>query len=427
MQPLVQIRSFTQRMIGGGYVWDVLRGTGWNGLYKIFASIIVIGKMFVLARLLTPEDFGVFSLILIALGMMEAMTETGINITILQSKHSIKYFLDTAWVIAIARGFVIGIFMILAGFGMRWFYDDPQLLFLVAVAALVPVIKGFINPAIVRLQKELRFLSDSVYRLSLVIFETLGMILGVLLLENVMGLIVGLILAAVMEVAVSFFFFKHRPVFNLIPSRARTIFENAKGLTVTAFLSYVQENVDNLITGKITGTRVLGLYDRGYALTHKVSELTRSVFHSTVPVYVKLTHDTARLRRAVLKASIPTVLLVSAAIVPFLFLPELVVEIILGDQWLEIIPFVPVLAIGVWLQTMSMLARSLLLSVKSYRFINIELLLGTVALVGFLLWLTPLRGLEGAVMSVVLSRAISLPVVLWGAYRRLQISRSGQS
>ncbi len=376
--------------------------------------MIILLKTSVLARILDPVDFGLFSIVLIALGLMEAITETGINVTMLQSKQSVQYFLDTAWVIAIIRGFLIGILMLLSGVGLQWFYSEPQLLFLVGIASLIPVIKGVINPAIITLQKEFAFFYDSLYRIALTIAEAVGMIICAWILQSVVGLILGMIVAAVVEVAISFIFFSQHPKFAFVRSRAATIFQNAKGLTLTAALSYVEENVDNLIIGKLTGTAALGFYDRGYTLTHKVLEAPRTVYHSSVPVYVRLADDLTALRGAFLRATVPTVALVTVALIPFIATPTLVVEIILGSRWEAIIPLLPLLAVAVWLQTVTMLCRSLLISIQQYRYINTALVLTVTALIGFLLWLTPLRGLQGAVGSIVLSRLLSVPILLWG-------------
>ena len=118
---------------------------------------VVLFKISVLARLLSPEDFGLFSLVMIALGIIEASTETGVNLTIINSKQSLNYFLNTAWVIAIVRGFLIGILMVAVGLLMSNYFGEPELSWLVALAALVPVIKGFINPAIISLRRSYDF------------------------------------------------------------------------------------------------------------------------------------------------------------------------------------------------------------------------------------------------------------------------------
>src|SRR5258708_5364169 len=109
-----------------GYTRKALHGVGWNSVLKILSAFVTAVKIFALARLLTPTDFGLFSLVAIAIGLIEATTETGINTTIVQSAKSVHYFLDTAWVIAIFRGLVISIVMIGLGFFMQQFYQEQQ-------------------------------------------------------------------------------------------------------------------------------------------------------------------------------------------------------------------------------------------------------------------------------------------------------------
>ena len=196
-----------------------LAGFSWQTLYKGLLMLVALAKISVLARLLGPEAFGLFSLTLIALGITESLTQTGVNITILQSNRPIHYFLNSAWVIAILRGFLIGIIMLLLGLFMQNYYQEPQLLPLISVAALVPVIKGFINPYIVILHKDLRFFQDSLYRFSLVLVESLVAIFLGLLTHSVWALVWALLFSAIFEVILSFVAFKTKPKFIYLHSR----------------------------------------------------------------------------------------------------------------------------------------------------------------------------------------------------------------
>jgi O-antigen/teichoic acid export membrane protein len=154
-----------------GYTKNAISGFSWQTFLKVVTIGLGMFKLMILARILTPADFGLFSLVTISLGIAEATTETGVNYTIINSKQSIKYFLNTAWVIAIVRGFIIGLLMVLSAFVLARFYEEERLLFLISLASLVPVIKGFINPAIVTLRKELHFFKESSYHLVRIISE----------------------------------------------------------------------------------------------------------------------------------------------------------------------------------------------------------------------------------------------------------------
>ncbi len=323
-----------------GYTTKAISGFSWHSFSKLFATGLTALKIIILARLLSPADFGLFSLATIALGLTEAATETGINITLIQTKRSLSYYLDTAWVIAIIRGFAIAIIMGFAGLIMRSYYQESQLLPLVTLAAFVPLIKGFINPSIVTMQKELSFLHDSIYRISLVVIETTTAILFALIWQSVFVLIGAMIFAAIFEVFISFFFFKDKPSFDYKQSRAKDIFSQMKWLNISSVLGYLHENLDNVLIGKITGKTNLGYYHNAYAISHKPNyELAKSVHHSTLPVFTKIKNDSQRLKRAFWKSRLSAVGLFVTASLPFLIFPQLIV-FFLGNQWIPAIPLV---------------------------------------------------------------------------------------
>ncbi len=404
-----------------GYTKSALSGFSWHSFLKAATMAVVLLKISILARLLSPEAFGLFSLAMIALGIIEAVTETGINITIINAKQSVSYFLNTAWVISIIRGFVMGILMVLLGIFMSNYYDEPQLLLLVTIAATVPVIKGFINPAVISMQKELKFFKDSSYRFSLIAVEAAMAIVFGLILQSVFALILGLIVAAVFEVVISFVFFKEKPIFRFIPSRARVIINNAKGLTISAALSYLHENVDDFILGKLTGTFNLGLYHNAYSLSHKANfELAKAAQHSTFPVYSKISSDPPRLKRAFVKSIIATVFFVLITSLPLFLFPEFFVNLVLGDQWLAIVPLVRWLLLAGIIQGVAIIFYNVLYAKRVYFMVNAHLFTTIALLIILILMLTPTLGITGGAMAVAISRAVTFPLLVFGTVKILK-------
>lgn len=404
-----------------GYTKSALSGFSGQTFIKIAGNALVLVKMAVLARLLTPSDFGLFSLVVIALGLTEAFTQTGVNTTIIQSKHPVSYFINTAWVIAVVRGFAIGGIMLVLGGVMTEYYQQPQLFPLILAAASVPVIKGFINPAIIGLHKDLHFLSDSVYRFSLVVVENLAIIGLVFLFHSIFAWIAGLIVVAVFEVLISFLFFKLKPQFNYQKNPATEIFKQVKVLSLSSFLSYLIENLDNLVIGKILGEHGLGLYQNGYSLAHEANfEIAKSVHHGTLPVYTKIATDTKRLKKAFLKTSFFTILGVTAISLPLFLFPELLVKIIFGPQWLGTIPLLPWLGLAGILNAISLLCYAPLIAKHRVHLINWHQVVHIVAMVVLVVWLGQTYGLLGAVMGVVISRLIALPIALLAVWKQIE-------
>ncbi len=403
-----------------GYSHHAFRGSSWNALLKALTVFVTAAKYFVLFRLLTPHDFGVAQYMIITLGIIEAFTETGINTTIVQSKKSIQYFLDTAWVISIVRGLLISILMILAGFWMKTYFHEESLLLLMFAGSFVPFVKGFINPSIVTLYRELRFFRDTVYRFVLIVIDALAAIVLAFWFHSAYVFVYSMLASAVFEVLISFLFFEDRPRFAAVNSRVQEILTNARGLNPSAILGYLVENVDNLLVGKVVGTTALGIYSNAYSLSHKFTlQFAKSVQYGTFPVYVEIAHQKARLRRAFWRAAAVSVTLFSLISIPFVFFPGPLVLFFSGNQWGEVIPILPVLAIASVVQSFIAISTAVFTATKNYSWLNLTMFVNFIALVGLVVVLGHQAGLVGAVNGVFLSRILVLPVALVGLWQSL--------
>jgi O-antigen/teichoic acid export membrane protein len=405
-----------------GYTKQTIAGFTWHTALIVGITIVTGLKLMVLARLLMPHDFGLYSLVVIVLGLTEALTQTGINITIIQSKQSIDYFINTAWVISIARGFCIAILMSIAGVGMAYLYAEPSLQFWIVLAAIVPIIKGFINPAVITFHKELQFFRDSVYRFSLVVVEALVTCAVAVFTQSVTAFIAGIIVSAIFEVTISFLFLRTRPRFEWIPNRATQIFANAKGLSLAAVLSYLQDNADNFLIGKLLGVSTLGLYQNGYALSHKpVFGVSQAMSHSTMPIFSRLAGSGERLQRAFYRATFGLTALLFCIALPTLFFPEFIIKLLLGENWLGLVPAVPWLVAGAVLAGVANQGYTLLVSLKEYFTMNLHRALVISVFIILLFAQGAAAGLVGAAMAVFFARLLCLPFLGWYVIKKLRV------
>jgi PST family polysaccharide transporter len=230
-----------------------------------------------------------------------------------------------------------------------------------------------------------------------------------------------LVAAAVFEVIISFIFFRLKPRFEYLSSRARIIFNNAKGLSILSLLNYLTENIDNVLIGKISGNYGLGIYQPTYSLSHEANyEITKSIHHSTLPVYVKIESEPARLRRAFLRTLFTTMPFIVLTSLPLLLFPELAVRLLFGEQWLDSIPLMRWLVLAGLLQGFLNLGYSLFIARQKYALMNIQLACTFVLLVVLISWLGPQYGLTGAVIAVLLSRVLPLPITFLNIKRQLK-------
>jgi len=390
-----------------GYKQHAIAGFSIQSLQKVFIFFLNFVKIIVLARLLKPTDFGLFSLVMIAVGLTESFTQTGINTTIVQSKKDISYFLNTAWVIAIIRGFVIALIMLFLAFIMSNFYQEQLLLPLISVATLIPIIKGFINPAIAQWQKNFHFAKEGLYNAIHLSAEVLLQITLAFLLRSVWALVIGVILAAVIEVVISFIMNQQRPKFNYQARRARYIFHNAKSLMLASFLAYLNDNADDFIIGKLLNAYQLGIYHNAYSLSHKVNyELSKSAHHGLMPVFANLHQEQEqhRLKRAFNKSIFSTFIIGLAFSLPLIIWPNFFINLILGEQWLEASHILAVLVLAGLVHSLSNIVYALLIAQKRYLPMNFHLFISLVLMVTGIIILTPSYGLYGACLGILLAK-----------------------
>ncbi len=400
-----------------GYRNKVIAGFSWQIVLKLGISVLALIKIFFLSRLLSPTEFGVFALIAIALGISEAVTQTGINITILQlveNNQGLNRLISTAWLVALVRGVVIAAVLMVIGVFLSIFFSNPDLIRLTALAGLIPIIKGFINPSIVLWQKNLLFHKDTYFHLFKQAVEVVSTVTLALVWQSVEVFVWGMIIAAGFEVVLSWAAAKPRPRLIYDKSSLNLILQNAKGLSITAALSYLSENLDDLILGKTLGTYQLGLYHNAYTLTHKLNyEPTKAANYSLLAIYTKLATEKDRLWQAFRKAFALLSLSLGAITFVMVITRQFMVDIALGAAWQAVIPLIPWLALAGLAQSLVALIYTLQIAQKKYRLINWHLLITVLVLSASLYWSSVSSGIVMAVAALALTRWILLIPLLF--------------
>ena len=247
-----------------GYSGKVFSAFSWQTALKLAPIVVSFSRIFFLARLLTPDDFGLYAIVMIALGLPESTTETGINVTIIQATEKSSIFLDTAWVIAIFRW---SHFCIDAR-RYWWFripYHQPTLILICFSRHLL--IKASSTSLLEHHRKTFDLPHTSVDSVSRFVIGAILAVAFVFLLPGVWSLLWALVVAAMFEVLSLSRFISLRPKFRFSWGPAKNFGHTMPKRSLSRLHSYIVENADDLIIGKSLGTYTLGVYHNGYALT----------------------------------------------------------------------------------------------------------------------------------------------------------------
>lgn len=374
-------------------------------------------KVVILARFLTPAQFGVFGIALLVLAFLEILTETGINIVLIQEEEKTDEYISTAWVVSILRGILIFLLILALAPFIASFFSSPTALNLIRFSSLIPLVRGFINPAIVKFQKELKFNKEFWFRSPLFLIDAIFAILLGILTRSEYALIWGMLAAAVMEVTVSFFIVKPTPKIEFEIEKVKRVIGRGKWITFAGIFEYLFQHLDDIVVGKLLGTASLGLYQQAYRVsTLPISEVGEVFNKVTFPTYTKI-EDKERLKKAFLKVtSVISLFVIPFGLILFFFAKE-VILILLGDKWLEAAGALKVLAIFGIIKAISNSAYPLFLSVKRQEIITLITLVGILGLAIPLVPLINKFGIVGAGYATIIGTLVGIPIGIYFLYR----------
>lgn len=396
-----------------GYKKEAMKGVGWVGAFRVVSRGMSFLRTAILARILSPEQFGTYGIGLLVLALLEVFTETGINVFLVQQKGKIDKYVNTSWVISIVRGVLISLLTLLSIPLVTSFFREPGAQSILIVISMVPVFRGFINPGIVLFQKDLRFSMDFLLQTARFGVDTVVAIMVARATESELALAWGLMAGVVTEVVLSHAMVSLRPRLSFDAKKARQIIGTGKWVTGAGIFDWSSQNADDAVVGRFLGTSSLGFYQMAYKLsTLPIREITQVVGRVTLPVYVKIANK-ARLKCAFIKTLASVTLLSGLASVAIFLFAETLVSVILGPGWEPAVPVVRVLALFGFIRAVIGVFYALFLATKKERWVTLVTMVELVGLLATVVPLTARFGIIGAAYAAIVSAVVTVPFVVY--------------
>lgn len=308
----------------------------WVTLITIITKIIGFVTQIVLAKLLSPADFGLLAIGLLAINSMGIFRDLGFGATLIYKKDdSDRTAANTAFILL---PLVASTLFLIAYFSAPYialFFDNMAVEPIVQVLALTFFISSFGTVPSMLLEKELEFKKK-------VVPETVPMIgyafVAIWLAMNgygVWSLVYGQIVSAMLTAGLVWLVFDWRPTFKFDRKVARVLFDYGKHIMGASLIIFLVTNVDDAIVGRVLGMEALGFYTLAYTISNlPATQITNLVGRVMFPLYSKLQDDQNALKSAYLKTfQYVTMLSIPAAFGIFVIAPNFV-EIVLGDKWI---------------------------------------------------------------------------------------------
>lgn len=251
---------------GSGLMARWLRSASWVTLSYGASQALRLGANLILARLLFPEAFGLMALIGLVTVGLALFSDIGLGPAIWQSERGDDpVFLDTAWTMQVLRGVLLWVIACALAVPVAQFYDTPQLVQFLPVAALSLLLAGF-NP--MRLETATRHLlvgRATALELASQAAAVTVMVVLAALTGSVWALVVGTVIGAGAKLALTHLYLPGpRNRFRWEPAAFREILGFGKWIFLSTAFWFLFSQGDKAIFGKFLPLDTLGIYNIGY-------------------------------------------------------------------------------------------------------------------------------------------------------------------
>src|SRR5215510_5552257 len=230
-------------------VTRVRSGISWNVSSSLVGQFIGFLRSVTLARLLAPEDFGLFTMALTIVTAANALTTIGLDRTIIAKEFAtqdeLKVHLDTVWSAELIRGIVVALLISLSAFPVARFYGQSQLKVVIPILASASLAQGLQNIGLVLLRKEIRFGRIFWFDLATNVGGVALTLALAAVLQNVWALVFGMLLTTMISTSLSYVFHPYRPSVKFDRVVLTQALHFGKFAILFAVASYVSNMADN--------------------------------------------------------------------------------------------------------------------------------------------------------------------------------------
>jgi lipopolysaccharide exporter len=397
------------------------RGASWMVLLRLCDRVVGLASTIVLARLLTPADFGLVAMAMSVIAVIELTTAFGFDVALIQKPTLERRDFDSAWTLSIilycSCAVVIGLVSIPAAI----FYGDPRLVNVMLFIGVGWIFSGLENSRIVEFRRRMDFAKEFVFSVSKRLVGFIVTITAAIVLQNYWALIIGMVTGRAAGFALSYLMIPCWPRIDL--SSAGDLLKFSRWLLVNNAMLISVVRFPHFLIGKILGPQALGLFTVAYDIaTLPATELSSPVNRAALPGYSSMASDQIKLKETFLDVGAVVVAVALPASAGLAMIAEPLVRVVLGENWLEAVPIIRILAISAALVAATGNNGVAHLAVGYPKAVTLQSLLRLAVLIALGVTLAPAFGSVGVAVAELCGAAVCLIASYPVIFRHLGIS-----
>lgn len=310
-------------------------GIKWTFILRFLQKFVLFGTGIILARVLTPKDFGLSAMSIVLDTITWLILSLSINSAIVHFQDKVEERLNAAFWMMIIAGTLLTLAQVAVAPFVAKFYKEPILNDIIVVSALSLFINSFGTVQRTLLTKTIDFKKISVIESTINIFRSVLFVIFALLGFKVWSFIYPKVIVSIVNVIWLWKASDFRPKFRAYFHHWKEMFNYGKSVLLSGTIEFVLSNFNYIFVGGYIGSTALGLYSFAYDKSMMaVSNIAYPLSMIAFPAYARLQNETEKLKTHFYK-TIKTISLLSIPYSMFVIAvgPQMV-RFFYGEKWI---------------------------------------------------------------------------------------------
>jgi O-antigen/teichoic acid export membrane protein len=403
----------------------ILRAGVWSFAGYGMSQAIRLGSNLIMTRLLVPEMFGVMAIAIMLNVMLVLLTDIGLRQNIVQSRRGEDpAFLDTAWVVQIARGFLLWLVALCICIGLHFasiagafpansVYANPILPFVIALTSFATVVTGFQSTRIATAHRNFNQKRLAQAELISQLTGLVTMIAIALVHHSIWSLVAGgLVTSLTLTVLSHVWMTGHANRFRCDKDALRELIAFGRWIFLSSALYVFVGSGDRLLLGGLVDAHVLGMYSIAVLIVTAVqSALSRFSTTVSLPTLSEIARtDRARLREIYYKLRLPGDLLLLFLTGLLAVAGQFIIDALYDSRYADAGWMLQILALSLFSIRYDV-AHQIYLALGITRYLTIIQVVRFTALYALVPPLFRLGGTDAAIWVIALNSLASVPLI----------------
>lgn len=360
-----------------------VKGVGWSAIDSIARYGITFFVSIVLARLLSPDEYGLIGIITVFITVFNGIVDGGFTNALIRKQDVADQDYNTAFITNLVVSVFLAILLFLLSPLIAAFFEREELTMLTRVMSVIVVVNGLAIVQKAKLTKKVDFKTQTkITLIASVASGAVGIVLA-LIGFGVWALVGQQITNQSLNTLLLWIFSRWRPTFVFSVASFRELWGFGWKLLVSGLIDSIWREIYQVIVGKFYSTETLGQYTRGQQFASLFStNISAVVQRVSYPVLSSIQDDKTRLKDGYKRVIKTTMMVTFACMLGLAAISKSMVYVLIGEKWLPCVPMLQIICFQMMLYPLHAINLNMLqVQGRSDLFLKLEIIKKTIGVI----------------------------------------------